>query len=81
MGIDMTHLGGIVALIGVIAAAAGTVIGSKVSISLLRNAHDRFEDSVWKAIDHERAKAQGVAERLAAVEAVCRERARDGGCQ
>ena len=77
---DLTHLGGIVALIGLVASIAGTMIGAKVAVALLQRAHERFEDAVWKAIDGDREKASKVSERVAKIEAVCEERGKGGTC-
>ncbi len=71
---------GIVAAIGLIAGAAGTLIGSKVAVTLLQRAHERFEDAVWKAIDGDRDKAAKIAERLAKVEAICDLKRENGKC-
>jgi hypothetical protein len=76
---DMT-LAGAVAVIGLVGGAAGTVIGSKVSVKLLQRAHERFEDAVWKAIDSDRDKAMKIAERVAKIEAVCDLRQKEGTC-
>jgi len=73
-------IGGIVAAIGLIAGAGGTVIGSKVAVTLLQRAHERFEDAVWRAIDTDREKASLVSERLAKVEAICDLKKREGTC-
>ena len=62
---------GVVAIIGLTGGAAGTVIGSKIAVSLLQRAHERFEDAVWKAIDGDREKAAKISERMAKVEAIC----------
>jgi hypothetical protein len=78
--LEIAHLGGIVALVGMIGAAVGTVAGSKVAVKLLQRAHERFEDAVWKAIDADREKAQKLAERVTKIEAICEERAREGVC-
>lgn len=77
---DITHLGGIVALIGLVASSAGTIIGAKVAISMLQRAHERFEDAVWKAINIDRDKASKIAERVATMEAICKERAKGDIC-
>jgi hypothetical protein len=79
-GLDLTHLGGIVALIGSIAAAVGTVVGSKISISLLRSAHERFEDSVWESIRDERKEREAISVRLSKVEGICEATRIKGGC-
>ncbi len=71
---------GIVAAIGLIAGAGGTLIGSKVAVTLLQRAHERFEDAVWKAIDGDRDKAAKIAERLAKVEAICDLKRENGKC-
>jgi hypothetical protein len=76
----MTHLGGIVALVGLIAAAVGTVVGAKVSVSLLRSAHERFEDSVWQTIRDERKEREAIALRVAKVEGICEATRIKGGC-
>ena len=71
---------GIAAAIGLIAGAVGTVVGSKVSVTLLQRAHERFEDAVWKAINGSQSKVASVSERLAAVEAVCEMKKKEGVC-
>ena len=77
---DATYLGAIVSGVGLLSGAVGTVVGSKVAVTLLQRAHERFEDAVWKAIDADREKNQKLAERMSALEATCRERSREGGC-
>jgi hypothetical protein len=57
------------------------MIGAKVTVSLLQRAHERFEDSVWRAIDSDREKASKIAERVATMEAVCEERSKEGSCR
>lgn len=74
------ELVGVVAAIGLIAGAVGTVIGSKVSVTLLREAHNRFEDSVWRDIKSHQKQISEVSERVAKVEAVCEERKKEGTC-
>ena len=74
------ELAGVVAIIGMIAGAVGTVVGSKVAVTLLQRAHERFEDSVWKAINGSQVKVASVSERLAAVEAVCEIKKKEGVC-
>ncbi len=71
---DLTSIGGIVAGIGLLASIVGTVVGAKVAVELLQRAHERFEDAVWKAIDKERDKTAAIIERVAKVEAICKER-------
>lgn len=78
---DLTYLGGIVALIGLIASAVGTIIGSKVSVSLLRHAHDRFEDAVWKAINADRIERGELSGRVSKIEGICEATRNQGGCQ
>ena len=77
---DITYLGAIVALIGLVASAVGTVVGAKVSIKLLQAAHDRFEDAVWKAIDGERAERGLIAGRVSKIEGICEATRNKGGC-
>ena len=77
---DTTHLSGIVAFIGLVASIAGTMIGAKVAVSLLQRAHERFEDAVWKAIEGDREKTSKITERVATMEATCKERAKGGIC-
>ncbi len=77
---NATYLGAIVAAIGLICGAVGTVVGSKVAVALLQRAHERFEDAVWKAINSDREKSQKLAEDMAALKAICRERSHTGGC-
>ena len=71
---------GVVAIIGLTGAAAGTVVGSKIAVSLLQRAHERFEDAVWKAIESDREKAERVRERITKIEAVCDLRNKEGAC-
>lgn len=70
----------IVAGVGLISGIAGSIGGSKIAVSLLQRAHERFEDAVWKAIDGEREKSSKVAERIAKVEAICDNRKKEGAC-
>ena len=77
---DATYLGGILAGVGLLSGAVGTVVGSKVAVTLLQRAHERFEDAVWLAIKEDRKERQHLAEKVAAIEATCRERSREGGC-
>ncbi len=72
--------GYIVAGVGLISGLVGTVAGSKVAVSLLQRAHERFEDAVWKTFDGEREKMGKIAERVAKVEAVCDNRKKEGIC-
>ena len=78
---DITHLGGIVAGIGLLASIAGTVIGAKVTLALLQASFQRFEKAVWEAIEKDRDKAEKVSERLAKVEAICDLKRREGICE
>ena len=77
---DITYLGAIVALIGLVASISGTVVGAKVSIKLLQAAHDKFEKAVWEAIDGERAERGLISGRVSKMEGICEVTRNKGGC-
>ena len=77
---DLTYLGAIVALIGLVASAVGTVVGAKVSIKLLQAAHDKFEKAVWEAIGDDRAERGLIAGRVSHIEGICEATRNKGGC-